>query len=139
MLWINDYIEHFEALFAAALATSMLLIIILIAFWMKTMGPWRGILAGLCRIGWLTPIFLCFFPRSSPLQLPETVKLQPIHVLLDDSDSMRGTHREGGRKKVSWGKSPLEIGDESIKSLREACSRYGCELLESHLSSLDKD
>jgi hypothetical protein len=81
-------------------------------------------------VGWLLPLFLSFFPETKTEQLPRTMALTPLHVLVDDSDSMRS---RGG------GPAPLATADELTRTLDEQCARYGCIPKVTRLSEQDND
>lgn len=111
-------------------------IIITWLVWAYQYGVLRGSLAILCRVIWILPIILAFFPEVRVDNSPRSVSLKPIHVLLDDSVSMKNESFD------STGKSVLERSNEVLSLLNEECLRLGC-LLEvdrlSEINTLTKD
>lgn len=97
--------------------------------WSLNLGFIRGTLAALCRGGWLAPLFLSFFPETMTEQMPRTLALTPLHVLVDDSDSM-GT---GGRG------TSLGAAEGLVKSIESQCARMGCMPKITRLSEQDDD
>ena len=95
------------------IAAGVLLILLWIA-WCFQLGALRGTAAALCRLGWIIPLGLAFFPRASTRTLPRAVSLRTIHVLVDDSASM-----------VQRYKAPL-TEHHDLQQIAEACERSGC-------------
>ncbi len=52
-------------------------------------GALFGGIAFACRVLWLLPFFLCFIPETKSLELPRNLDLKPVHILVDDSQSMK--------------------------------------------------
>ena len=75
------------------LAAAGVALLALWGAWVAIYGTLRGSLAVLCRAAWLAPLFISFFPETQTEQLPRSLALQPVHVLLDDSRSMREGQR----------------------------------------------
>ena len=48
-------------------------ILLLWIAWALTIGGWRATMAIVCRIAWLAPLFLSFFPATETEQLPRTL------------------------------------------------------------------
>jgi len=86
--------------------------------WTMSYGLWRGSLAALCRVGWLAPLALGFFPESETLKLPRALTFKPVHVLLDDSASMR--------RKGPDGLAPLTTAETILQRVKDDCARLGC-------------
>ncbi len=104
------------------------------AAWSLTYGVTRGTLAALCRVGWLMPLVLCFFPESTSSPLPRSMTLKPLHVLIDDSQSMQ-PNPDGD----DAGTAPLTIADDLQAAIDEECQRYGCMPKITRLSEQDRD
>ncbi len=100
-------------------------------FWMRNLGIVRGLGAGLCRLGWTIPIILSLFPETVTKRIPGTVALQPIHVLVDDSDSMSQSETNQG--------SPKGQAKDLLKRIDDVCLQFGCMPKVTHLSELAKD
>lgn len=115
MTFSFDFIPEFFAVFAAALLVSMALLTL---HWSLSIGVRRGILAGLCRLGWTAPLFMSFFPATMTAQLPRSVTLRPVHILVDDSLSMKGPP---GDKQT-----PLRRAEDLVKEIEAECGRLGC-------------
>lgn len=79
----------------------------------------RSLLVSLCRGLWILPLFLTLNPQTESKELPRTLVKNPIHVLLDDSDSMK--HTEGGR-------SPFAKAQQLLDSLKKICFKNACEV-----------
>ncbi|MCX6104428.1 MAG: hypothetical protein NTY08_01170 [Proteobacteria bacterium] len=94
-------------------------ILILWIAWALTIGSGRATMAIVCRIAWLAPLFLSFFPATETEQLPRTLSLRPVHVLIDDSDSMR-------QAPDSPADSPLARAEVIAKEVEGECARLGC-------------
>lgn len=100
--------------------------------WSLNLGFLRGTLAVLCRIGWLAPIFLSFFPETVSEQLPRTMTLTPVHILLDDSLSMQGDGKGDGA-------APMRAAQALIDNVTTECARLGCMPKVTRLSEQDDD
>src|SRR5262245_38609907 len=87
--------------------------------WMKQYSPTRGTLAILCRIGWIFPVVSAFFPKSSSKALPRTMSLRPLHIFLDDSQSMNLEVGNGNGTK-------LGAAERYISTIESECQRVGC-------------
>ena len=103
--------------FAAAIS-------VLFIAWTLRYGWKRGVAAWLCRVAWITPLILTFFPEAKIIELPSSVSVKPIHILVDDSQSMR----ESG-----W----LEEARELVAYAKEECLRLGCRIDVKNLSDYD--
>lgn len=123
-----DLIPDYLAVFAGVAFLSYGLLFVQ---WSLTLGARRGILAGLCRIGWNAPLFMSFFPATMTAQLPRTVTLRPVHVLLDDSLSMKtGTDEY---------QAPAAHAEEWIRQIEGECARLGCIPKVTRLSEQSRD
>lgn len=101
--------------------------------WFLDMGFIRGTLATLCRIGWIAPVFICFFPRTTTEQLPRTMTQKPLHVLLDDSQSVLS-----GKRDLVSGDSQ-SVFAKTLEHIEAECARIGCIPKISKLSELDSE
>lgn len=100
--------------------------------WILEYGFGRGSLAWLCRILWILPLALAFFPDTRTEQLPRTMALKPLHIMLDDSQSMKTGLIENGATMA-------QTADEVIQGLQDECLRLGCMPKVSRLSELEPD
>jgi hypothetical protein len=100
--------------------------------WFLDMGFVRGTLAAVCRVGWIAPVFFCFFPRTTTEQLPRTMTQKPLHILLDDSESLLVN-----RDMVS-GERRTVFAD-TVEHIEKECTRIGCIPKISLLSELDQE
>ena len=106
------------------LSLGAIALIILWGAWILIYGLRRGSLAIALRCLWTLPVVCAFFPELITIDVPSSISVKPIHVLLDDSDSM---------KKEGWYQESLEI----INELKGDCARSGCQLKVSPLSKRD--
>lgn len=100
--------------------------------WFLDMGFVRGTLAAACRVGWIAPVFFCFFPRTTTEQLPRTMTQKPLHILLDDSESLLVD------KDLVSGERRTVFAD-TVKHIEQECARIGCIPKVSLLSELDQE
>ena len=91
--------------------------------WIMIYGFRRGTLATLLRCLWIAPLVFLFFPKIKSIEIPSVLSVQPIHVLLDDSKSM---------KTFGWDNQ----AQQRINGLMDECKRLGCSLEVSRLSEL---
>ena len=70
------------------LSIAGLSLVLLWVLWSTRIGWRRASVAALCRAGWSAPIFLAFFPVATSYELPRALRLKPLHILVDDSQSM---------------------------------------------------
>jgi len=108
---------------------SFIAILALWIGWSGIYGPARGGLAAASRALWIAPIFLAFFPQTTSRELPRSMQMKPIHVLIDDSESMDSAGPSGDRFSDSI--------EGKIKELEKQCLRLGCLPKISYLSKLD--
>ncbi len=101
---------------------------VLTVTWIVELGALRGILAGLCRVGWILPVVLAFQPRTLSEKLPRSMSLKPIHVLLDDSASMRQVGSDG---------ESLAQAQANVQMMERECLRLGCQVKLDYVSNLD--
>lgn len=111
-----------------AITIAFLLCVGLAYYWSLIIGSLRGISASLCRFLWMLPLILSLSPETVTESIPNTMAQQPIHVLIDDSASMRGG-RMGGKldPKVQ----------EILADLDRSCLTYGCMPKTVRLSELE--
>ena len=111
----------------AYIFTGVLVIVALWLSWVGGYGFTRGSLALLFRIGWILPIVLAFFPKTRVENLPKTIALKPVHLLVDDSLSVeKNATFKGHIAKVE-------------NSLQEECLRLGCLVKKTKLSELSEE
>lgn len=94
--------------------------------WIILYGFARATAAALLRLAWLTPLVLVLVPEVSSVEIPSVLSVQPIHVLMDDSESM---------KSFGW----YEQAQEGLDYLRDECRRLGCSLEVLQLSQLSDE
>jgi hypothetical protein len=97
--------------------------------WVFEIGTLRALLAGLCRLGWLAPLLLAVFPRITTQKLPSAIAVHPLHVFIDDSESMQ-------RPATKAGVTPAMMAEETLQGLEKECSRLACSLKITKLSQL---
>lgn len=112
-------------LVAGVLISGFLLSIL----WAFQIGITRGVLAGFCRVLWLSPVLLAFFPQINSEPIPSSVSLKPIHVLLDDSDSMSDAGAD---------ESSLKKAEDLKTQMTKKCLRLGCQIKTTYLSDLEE-
>lgn len=96
---------------------AILICVGLAVFWSRQIGWIRGLFAGLLRLGWILPVIWTLTPETVTESLPNVMVQQPVHILLDDSASMRvGRFNSALNSDVQ----------ESIKDIEETCQRFGC-------------
>lgn len=86
-------------------------------WWAKQIGWLRGVAAATCRFVWLVPLIWSLTPETITESLPSVMIQQPIHILLDDSLSMRG-----GRAASALN---AEV-QKTLDDIQEICLRFGC-------------
>src|SRR4051812_40043805 len=92
--------------------------------WMLQLGFKRGGLSFICRMLWLTPLFLALLPRERIEEFARSLTLKPLRVLVDDSQSMR-TH------------DYLAQAELMVQKLKDRCQELQCEPKIDYLSKLD--
>lgn len=102
--------------------------LIMTAIWTKQIGLTRGLSATLCRILWVLPILLSLFPKIISKEIPNTLKTQLIHVLIDDSESMT---------QAIKGVHPIDESKKIITQIKKWCKNKSCTLKTSYLSKED--
>jgi hypothetical protein len=105
----------------------ILLCIILGYLWAKEIGFMRGFCAAICRFLWVLPIILGLVPETITENLPSTIVQRPIHVLLDDSRSM---------KESSLDPNLSATVEQTLSSLESNCRMLGCAPKITNLSAL---
>ena len=60
---------EFDLLPTMSIVAGIAAVLLWIA-WVINIGGFRGTLAILCRVGWVAPLFLAFFPETMTKQLP---------------------------------------------------------------------
>lgn len=111
-----------------AIAVAFLLCAGLAYYWSFSIGVVRSMSAALCRFLWMLPLILCLNPETITESVPNTMVQQPIHVLVDDSASLRGGKPNG--------KLDAKIRDV-LNDLDQGCLTYGCMPKVVRLSELD--
>ena len=86
--------------------------------WFRDMGLVRAVGAAICRFCWTLPIVLSLFPETVTKRIPGTVALQPVHILVDDSESMKSPDPTGG--------SSSGAAKSLLKRIDDACLQFGC-------------
>ncbi|MBP6218242.1 MAG: hypothetical protein KA436_06625 [Oligoflexales bacterium] len=95
--------------------------------WIKAYGLGRSSAAILCRLLWILPLVLAFFPALKIEELPSSLQLSPIHILIDDSSSMK-----------KWGTaSAKDSSDSVLMEMKNYCHGIGCVLKTKLLSEID--
>lgn len=89
----------------------------------RGLGPRRAALAATCRALWVFPLLAALSPQVIRHELPDTLALRRIHVLVDDSQSMTGA------KAV--------VAQAFVDRLAGLCLRYDCRVDAVPLSRLD--
>ena len=98
----------------------------LLVVWVRQYGFVRGIGAILCRGIWILPVILAFFPETKFENLPRTIAVKPIHIFIDDSDSMKNDGR-------------LDEVMESVSFINDECLKLGCVAKITRLSEIAGD
>ena len=97
-------------------------------YWSREIGVARAFMAGICRAAWTLPLILSLFPETVTRRIPGTVALQPVHILVDDSDSVKLPDYNG-----SSSRSAIK---EILKRIDDVCIQFGCMPKVSMLSDL---
>ena len=105
--------------------------IALVFYWSRESGWPRAVLAVVCRILWTLPLILSLFPETVTKRIPGAVALQPVHVLVDDSDSMNLSDSRGVK--------PRGQVQDLLKRLDDVCIEFGCLPKVTRLSELAPD
>lgn len=107
-----------------------LLYIFIIALWALSYVPQWGVgksaIVALCRGLWMLPLLLTFLPQKISEPLPHSVLKKPVHIFLDDSESMGAMRRQ----------SPLAKSLDLIERTEKLCQRSSCEV---HLRKLSEE
>jgi hypothetical protein len=100
------------------IAIWLVLIVSLALLWAREIGYYRAFVAAGFRAAWTLPIVLSLFPLTVTRRIPGAVATQPIHILVDDSDSMdqEDAVDETASKQVS----------NLLKRIEDVCSQFGC-------------
>jgi hypothetical protein len=104
--------------------------VLLLMTWIAKYGMIGGTIAVICRILWLTPLFFALFPKSYYKKIATSVEQRPIHILLDDSDSMQ--------QRTFQNKPYVQHANNAIKLITDECLALGCSPKIYKLSELDK-
>lgn len=107
---------------------ALILCAVLGYYWSVSIGAARGFAAAACRFLWVLPLILSFNPETITESIPNTMVQQPIHVLVDDSLSMRG-----GKQNGALDSSVREL----LADVDHSCLTYGCLPKITRLSELD--
>jgi hypothetical protein len=95
--------------------------------WKAAIGWKRALAAAACRLAWMLPLIASLTPVSVTEKLPNFLSQQPIHVFLDDSNSML---KGGGRGRL------LPEVQDSIDLIEQTCRAVGCSPKVQRLSAL---
>lgn len=106
-----------------------LLVVLLTSLWSFEIGRWRALGAGCARVLWILPLALAFFPQLTTEKKPRTMSTQTLHLLIDDSDSM---------KDSGTGTPPFERAKQLRTEIDKACLNYGCITEVTNLSQLSQ-
>ena len=96
----------------------------LIGGWIHNYGIRKGSIAGFFRVGWTLPFLSLWFPHTRLETLPAGGKSTMLHVLVDDSESMK-LHR-------------LEVENWKIRLISN-CEKVGCQLAFHQLSHIEPE
>ena len=105
---------------------SVLVMLALLVVWVRQYGFVRGIGAIVCRGIWVLPVVLAFFPETKFENLPRTIAVKPVHIFIDDSDSMKNDGR-------------LDDVMESVTFINDECLKLGCVAKITRLSEIAGD
>ncbi len=83
------------------------------------LGMRRSLLVSVCRGLWILPLILALIPASESKELPRSIVKTPIHVLIDDSESMKDSYSKTYK---------------FLEKTRKMCVENACELKETLLS-----
>ncbi len=98
-------------------------VLILGVLWARSMGWKRGLLSVLLRTAWLLPIALAVFPRLDRDLISSSLSLKTIHLLLDDSVSMRDENTQ-------------ERTTTLVENIESRCQQLACRVQIARLSEL---
>ena len=107
------------------------IIFLLTLFWSREVGVIRGLSAGLLRAGWTLPLILSLFPWAVTKRIPGSVAMQPIHILVDDSDSMSN--------EDALGESSSKQLENLLRRVDAVCAQSGCVTKVTKLSEIADD
>lgn len=109
----------------------LVLIFMLGLLWSRDIGYVRGFLAAGFRAAWTLPILCSLFPLTVTRRIPGAVATQPIHILVDDSESMAQDDivDDTAEKQVS----------NLLKRIKDACGQFGCLPKVTKLSAIAPD
>ena len=113
--------KELEILFMIAGVSFLLLM----TAWGRTYGWRKSLLAGFLRVAWCFPVLAAAFPVMTKEVLTKSLSLKTIHLLEDDSESMRDP--------VS-----REQAQAAMKRLEDACLHSGCRIESTKLSELSE-
>ncbi len=82
-------------------------------------GLIRGFLGAAFRIIWISALVSVFFPKAVDIELPPEVSAVPIHVFLDDSQSMK-------ELKSADGTTFADGAERYLERLSKLCQSYRC-------------
>lgn len=94
------------------------LILILGLLWSRDIGYVRGFLAAGFRAAWTLPILCSLLPLTVTRRIPGAVATQPIHILVDDSESM-------AQDDIVDGTAEKQVSN-LLKRINDACGQFGC-------------
>ncbi len=114
-----------------AVTLWLLVVGVLAVLWSRSIGIARAFVAGLCRAGWTLPLIVSLFPETVTKRIPGTVALQPVHILVDDSDSM-------GLPDPAGGTARARVTD-LLRRVDDVCIQFGCMPKVTNLSEIAAD
>jgi len=96
---------------------------------------WQLWLAFAARLAWCLPFVLCFFPERIRDEKPRSPVAKVVHVLVDDSESMK--LRVGASARLGGNERRSEVASRIVADAAAVCRDAGCEIKSTLLSELD--
>lgn len=112
--------------FQEILALACVGFVLLSWAWIRQFGWKRGLLIALFRAGWVFPILLAVWPKLDGEALSSSLSLKTIHLLVDDSESMRDPESQSHTQNL-------------LETLDESCRNLACRLQSTKLSELSEE
>lgn len=98
---------------------------------------WQLWLAFAARLAWCLPFVLCFFPERIRDEKPRSPVAKVVHVLVDDSESMKLRVGSGGR--LGSGDRRSAVASQIVADAAAVCRDAGCEVKTTLLSELERN